>query len=242
MKKTLLLSIVGVLSIGLLNAQAPPPPPAPPAQIGATTTLSGSITQFNYDPDGRIESVLLSRNTLVNLPPEWSMQMMGIAKPGDPVRVAGAVTQSPSGMQIIEPQTLNIAGKNFNLLQPAEPAPYTGSGVIRQLNYGHNGEVNGFMLRDGILARTPPFAVSDLSVLKPGAGVTIAGFARTAPAGKTVVDVQSIAVNGQTISLNMAPARDLGPGGRRGRRPPPGSVAVAPPPPPAGGPPPPPQQ
>jgi hypothetical protein len=74
MMKNLLASAFGIWSIGLLEAQAPTPPPAPPpAQIGGTTTTSsGSITQFNYDPDGRIESVLLSPNTLFNLPPTWS--------------------------------------------------------------------------------------------------------------------------------------------------------------------------
>jgi hypothetical protein len=93
--------------------------------------------------------------------------MIGIVKPGDQVRVAATIPPSPSGMQIIEPQSVNIASKNFNLLQPAEPVPYAGSGVIGQLNYGRNGEVNGFLLREGMLARTPPFGRSDLSVLQP---------------------------------------------------------------------------
>ncbi len=222
--------------------------PASAAPIAAASQLSGTISQFNYGPEGRVEGFLVNRNTLVALPPDWALQIGTTAKPNDPVTGSGVLTSLASGMQLFDPQTLTVNGKIVSLAQPTEPAPYTGSGVIRQLNYGRQGEVNGFVFQNGIIARTPPFGASDISVVRPGASIAVSGFAHVTPLGKTVVEVQSITVSGQTIALNIGPDRFLEPGPgpvRRGPRnampppiPAPGPVpapdqAAPPPPPPA---------
>lgn len=235
-----------ILNSALLVGQ-PPPPAQPQSQ---STTLTGSISQFNYGPDGRIAGFVMAPNTLVNLPPDWAMQVEMLAKPGNSARVLGAVTTNAAGMQIVQPQSLEVAGKTLSLNPPSQPAPYAGSGTIRALNYGRGGEVNGFILQNGIIARTQPFGMSDLSVIKPGANISLSGFARSTPSGRTVVEVQSITANGQTIAMNMAPAAGPGRGGPKGKRgrggppappaagapaPPPAAGAPAPPPPPAAG-------
>lgn len=165
------------------------------------------------------------------------MQMEMIAKRGDPVRVTGWATLLASGMQLLDAQSVSVGGRTLSLQQPTQPSPYAGSGMVRQLNYDREGGVNGFVLDNGMIARTPPFGVSDFSVIKPGTQIAVSGFTQTTAAGKTVVDVQSITVNGQTISMNAGlSAGPAGRGGRgRGGPPPPpvpGGPGLAPPPPP----------
>jgi hypothetical protein len=201
------------------------------------STISGTISQFNYGPEGRPEGFVVAPNTLVFLPPDWAMQMEMIAKRGDPVRVTGWATLLASGMQLLDAQSVSVGGRTLSLQQPTQPSPYAGSGMVRQLNYDREGGVNGFVLDNGMIARTPPFGVSDFSVIKPGTQIAVSGFTQTTAAGKTVVDVQSITVNGQTISMNAGlSAGPAGRGGRgRGGPPPPpvpGGPGLAPPPPP----------
>lgn len=225
MKRRILLSLL-ISSSAWLVAQPPPPAPAQGAQA-PVSTVSGSIAQFNYGPDARVDGFLLAPNTLVTLPPDWAIQVEMIAKPGMAVRVTGSVSATASGMQVVDAQRVDVDGKTLSVLQPSEPAPYAGSGAIRSLNYGREGEVNGFVLQNGVMARTPPFGASDLSVLRPGANISFSGFARMTPSGRAVVEVQSITANGQTIALNAMPP--AGPGPRPGG---PREAAAPPPPPP----------
>jgi hypothetical protein len=225
--KTSLQSIVfaATLATALLRGQPFAPAPVPQA----ASTQEGSIAQFNYGPNGRAEGFILAPNTLVSLPPDWAMQVEVSAKVGDQVRVTGPVSPTASGMPVMEAQTVNFAGRSLTLTEPSAPAPYAGSGTIRQLNYGRQGEVNGFVLDNGVIARTPPFGAGDMSMLKQGAAISLSGFAQLTPSGRTVVEVQSLTANGGTIVLNA----DRGPGpgpGPRDRR---GPRGAAPPPPPA---------
>jgi hypothetical protein len=218
-------------------------PPAPVPITGSTSSVTGSISQFNYGPDGRVQGFVVAPNTLVSLAPDWAMQVEVLAKVGDQVRASGIATPAASGMQIIQPQTLNVGGRTLDLTQPSPPAPYAGSGVIRSLNYGPQGEVNGFVLQNGVIALTPPMGTGDVSVVKVGASISVSGFARSTPTGRTIVDVQTITANGQTIAMNPpppAPGPGRGPRGRGAPPPPPSPPADAgapgppPPPPPPG--------
>ena len=133
------------------------------------------------------------------------------------------------------------------------PATFSGkvSTSIRQLNYGPDGEIDGFLGRNGTLVHVPPAAVTQFGQsLKAGASVTYSGYTHTGMTGRTIVDTQALTVNGQTVVVESA-----GPSPRppapppAGPPPPPAPVSagngVAPPPPaPAAqpGPPPPPTQ
>ena len=212
-----------------------PPAPASPTLAAAASSVSGSISQFNYGPDGRVQGFVVAPNTLISLPPDWAMQVELLAKLGDPVRATGYAAPPASGLQIMQAQTLSVAGRTLNIAEPSLPAPYAGTGVIRSLNYGPQGEVNGFVLQSGLIALTPPMGTGDVSVVKPGASISVSGFARTTPTGRTVVEVQSITANGQTIAMNPLPPGPGGPGPRPGRGPGRGVVPPPPPPPPADG-------
>ena len=109
--------------------------------------------------------------------------------------------------------------------QPGPAAPYSGSGRIQQLNYDREGAVNGFLLDNGTFAMLPPFSANNPSSIRPGVPISFTGYARISISGRTIVDLQTITLNGQTISI-AAPR--------------PGPVGYPPPPPPAAAPPPPP--
>jgi hypothetical protein len=239
--KKMLFSLLAIAGTTMLMAQLPPPGPSPAA---AATTVTGALAQFNYGPNGRIEGFLIAPTTLISLPPDLAIQVELLAKMGDPVTASGLVASATSGMQIMQPQTITVAGRTLQLGEPSPPAPYAGAGVIRSLNYGREGEINGFVLQNGIIALTPRMGVNEFSVVKPGASIAVSGFARSTAGGRTVVEVQSITANGQTIALNASPpggpdrlGPERGPESDRGPRgaappPPPPPGAPAPPPPP----------
>ncbi len=253
--KILFISVLAAGTLGLSLAQIAPPAAAPPnagttqgasstvngstAQIappsappdarmmqGASTTVSGSISRLNYGPEGNVDGFVLSNNTLIHLPREWSATTSDMPYIGDQISGTGFQTTSASGMKIVEPQSLKIGSKTFTRNQPGQFQQFNGSGVIKQLNYGGRGEVNGFLLENGTLARTAPFNVLPAQI-KPGTKVTLSGTVRQTVTGINVVNVQSLTANGQTIPM-AAPAPPRGQPGRRAR-------LIPPPPPPAPG-------
>lgn len=203
-----------------------------PAVAGVYTTVSGTISQFNYDRDADVEGFLLSNNTVVHLPPRAALRFASLLHSGDTVQVAGFAQASPIGFQQIEAQSLQdrTSGKSFTMPQPGPAAPYSGAGRIQQLNYGPDGAVNGFFLDNGTLANLPPFNASNPTSIRVGASVSYSGYARRAMSDRTVVDVQTLTINGQPLVLAAAGLGGPGPGGPQRNR------AGAPPPPPPGGP------
>ena len=241
MKKKMLFGLFAMAGSFMLAAQTPPPPAG--LTPAAAITVTGGISQFNYGPNGRIEGFIVAPNTLVSLPPDLGVQVALLAKTGDSVSASGPVTLAASGMQLMDPQTVKVGGRTLSLTEASAPSPYAGSGVIRSLNYGRAGEINGFVLDSGIVALTPPMGTGEFSVVKTGASIAVSGFAHSTPGGRTVVEVQSITGNGQTIAMNRTPrkgpdggAPDAGPAGPRGSQgappaPPAGAALPAPPPP-----------
>src|ERR1700759_1084611 len=108
------LLLISLAFPALVAAQSPPP-----ASDSATqTTVSGRITQFNYGPDGRVSGIVVERNNLVALPPDWAAQVELLAKPGETASITGAIASggaAPVGsdMRIVHPQSLRVAGKVF---------------------------------------------------------------------------------------------------------------------------------
>ena len=185
----------------------------PPGPRGVYTTVSGAVSQFNYDPEAEVEGFLLSNNTLVHLPPRIRARVATSVHKGDQVQIAGFGQTSPSGIQTIEAQKIEdqTSGLTLTTPQPGAAAPYSGSGRIQQLNYGPDGAVNGFMSDNGTLARLAPFAAGNPSSVKVGSTIAYSGYARNTMSGRTVVDVQSLTVNGQVLNVNPAGRSHPGP-------------------------------
>jgi hypothetical protein len=209
------------------------------ALAGTETTVSGTISQFNYDRDAEVEGFLLSDKTLVHLPPQAAGRLALSMHAGDNVQVTGnAQTSAARGFRTIEAQAVQdrSSGKTFALPQPGAGAPYSGSGRIQQFNYGPDGAINGLVFDNSTLATMPPFSAANPSSLRVGSTVAYSGHARTTISGRTVVDTQSLTINGQTISLGRPDAPPPPPAEprRRAAAPPPAMAAGPnPPPPPA---------
>ena len=219
--RTLLCLTLGcaVATIGCAQATRETRAPQPfgaPAPQGVGTTVSGTLSQFNYDRDGEVEGFLLSNNTLVHVPPRVSAHVATSIHAADNIEVTGLAQTSPSGVRIVEAQRIQdrSSGLTLTVPQPGAAAPFSGSGRIQQLNYAPDGAVNGFVFDNGTLARVSPFAASNPSSVRVGATVAYSGFARNTMSGRTVVELQTLTINGQVLSIN-----------------PPGRVEPAPPPP-----------
>ncbi len=236
--RTLICLSFGFVLTAATLAQTPSPrrgaPPVPPRapQGGVSTSVSGTISQLNYNRDAEMEGFLLSNKTLVHLPPRAGAYLENSVHVGDNVQITGYAQTTVAGVQTVEAQSIQdrTSGKSITVPQPGAGAPYSGSGRIQQLNYGPDGSVNGFLFDNGTLATVPPFSTASPSSLRVGATVGYTGYARSTISGRTVVQVQNLTINGQSLSLNMA--------GRGAPPPPPagtrGGPAAAPAPGPTG--------
>lgn len=195
--RTSSIAVFLLLAASVLLAQAGPPAPPPP-NFGTSSSVSGAISQLNYGPEMEVTSFLVNGSTLVTFPPHVSAVLSSVLRSGENVEVTGYASASASGMQRIELVTLNAGGKTFSVPQPGQFTSYTGSGRVTQLNYNREGDVDGFLLDNGVFAKTPPPASASLSSISVGAQVSITGYGHQSMNGRTVVDVQSI--NGQTIA------------------------------------------
>jgi hypothetical protein len=181
----------------LLFAQAPP---APASQVSnSSSSVSGTISQLNYGAEMEVTSFLLNGNTLVTFPPPVGWALNATLKTGESVQVSGYASSTANGMQRIEVQTINAGGRTLSVPQPGQLNSFNASGKVVQLNYNREGEVDGFLLENGIFAKTPPPAAASLGALvSVGSQVSITGYSHQTMNGRTVVDVQSI--NGQAIA------------------------------------------
>lgn len=227
---TLLTGLLGISLTALAAAQGPRA--ILPAAPGTLTTVSGTISQFNYDRDAEVEGFLLNNKTLVHLLPQAAAQLSPAMHSGDNVQVTGNEQTTNTGFQTIEAQAVRdrTSGKSLTLPQPGPGAPFSSSGRIQQFNYGPDGAINGLILENGTLATIPPFSAANPSFLKVGSTIAYRGYARATTSGRTVVDTQSLTVNGQSITLNRPSAPPPPPAELRRRPvvPPPPAMAIGP--------------
>jgi hypothetical protein len=200
MRSLVLIAKSGIASLtfacaSLLLAQASPPPPSP----NNNGSVSGTISQLNYGAEMEVTSFLLNGNTLVTFPPHVGLALNSALKTGENVEVSGYSSPTPSGMQRVELQTISIGGKTLSVPQPGQFTSYSTSGKVIQLNYNREGDVDGFLLDNGVFAKTPPPSSAALSsMVSVGSQVSLTGYSHQTISGRTVVDTQSI--NGQAIA------------------------------------------
>jgi len=187
-----------LLAASILSAQAAPPAP-PAANSGGYSSVSGAISQLNYGPEMEVTSFLVNKNTLVTFPPHVGAVLAPVLNSGENVQVTGYGNPTATGMQRIELVTINADGKTLSVPQPGQFTSYNGAARVTQLNYNREGDVDGFLLDNGVFAKTPPpFSATLTSTVSVGSQVSVTGYSHQAMNGRTVVDVQSI--NGQAIA------------------------------------------
>jgi hypothetical protein len=164
---------------------------------GSATNVSGTITQFNFGREGEPIGFLLG-STLVQV--RGGGLVLSSFAVGDFVQVAGYGLTTDTGVQRVDATSVVNATRSITISipQPGSETAYSGSDRVAQFNYGKRGEINGLILGDGTIVKTPPHLGSTIASLAPiGSHVNVTGLARRTLIGKTVVDAYTI--NGQTV-------------------------------------------
>jgi hypothetical protein len=189
MKKLSLLLLTGCVA-GMLFSQ-------PGVPIGSATNVSGAITQFNFGGEGEPTGFWLG-STLVHV--RGGGLVLSSFQVGDLVLVAGYSVITKAGVQRVDATSVvnDSRGITISIPQPGSETAYSGSGRVAQFNYNREGEIDGLVLSDGTIVKTPPHLGATISSLAPiNSNVVVTGYARPTVLGKTVVD--AITINGQTV-------------------------------------------
>ena len=104
-------------------------PEAPPF------TVTGTIRQFNFGPEGEVSGFLLSNGMQVNFPNEIGRQIFAIAKTNAQVSVVGYQRQGWTGKTIVDAtsvtakgQTMGVPAQSAGPMNPPPPPPANGAG------------------------------------------------------------------------------------------------------------------
>jgi hypothetical protein len=180
----------------LPEAQQPVPPPPPPDGAAQMTSIRGMVTQYLMNPDGLVDGLLLSDNTIVRFPPHMSQQLVQAVKPQDSVRVDGFFEFQ--GM--IHATTITNANSRQSVVdtppspQNAPPAPnryarqpMSVSGIIKALTYAPRGEIDGAVLDNGTIVHVPPpVGMQYANLFRVGAPLAASGYGTTNSYGRSL--------------------------------------------------------
>lgn len=190
-----LLLVFGVSVCAVFAQPVLPPTPAPTS----TTTVSGTIAQLNYGGEGEVTSFIVGR-TIVEI--RAGSLVLGNFQAGHVVTAEGYVQDLRNGFSRMSARRITNATLGVTLELPAE-TPFNGTGQVRQYNYSHWGEVDGLLLANGDIVRTPRGQASTVVALAPlGATVQIEGWARKTILGRTVI--RATHLNGQQLRPSPA--------------------------------------
>jgi len=166
----------------------PPPPPPPP--LGANPNsmqgnIAGVVKHYLINPEGDVEGMLLTDNTLVMFPPHLGTQVTASVAPGARVRIVGDTT--PGGT-VRAHQIINDQSDQAIADQPPPPrlprelrgtglVKLEASGSIVRVTTAPRGEPDGVLLADGTVVKlTPPAASQFSSLLRPGTVIAAQGY------------------------------------------------------------------
>jgi hypothetical protein len=80
--------LIDVTTFHKARAQGPGGPQVPPASF-QTTVVQGVVAQYLMNPDGFVDGLLLSNNTIIRFPPHLGQVLTQTVSPQDIVRVEG---------------------------------------------------------------------------------------------------------------------------------------------------------
>jgi hypothetical protein len=165
-----------------------PVPPAPPAHATQTTstTIRGTVSQYMMNPDGLVDGILLSDNTIVRFPPHMSQQLVQAVKPQDLVNVDGFIQYQGT----IHATTITNPTSQEAVVEippsPQNPPPGPGqrvrqtmnaNGTIKVLTHADRGEIDGAVLDNGTIVHfPPPVGTQYASLFQVGAPLAAVGY------------------------------------------------------------------
>jgi hypothetical protein len=169
-----LLLLIDVTTFHKAGAQDTGGPRLPPASF-QTTVVQGVVAQYLMNPDGFVDGLLLSNNTIIRFPPHLGQVLTQTVSPQDIVRVEGFFESSGSfhASSIIDLQSQRSVADNSpppGRPPPPRPGslprrPLSANGTIRILTQGKRSEINGVVLADGTVVHFAPTVGTQFAAL-----------------------------------------------------------------------------
>jgi hypothetical protein len=187
--------LIDVSALYTAHAQEDGRPPVPPASF-QTTVVQGVIAQYLMNPDGFVDGLLLSNNTIIRFPPHLGQVLTQTVSPQDVVRVEGFFESSRTfhASSIIDLQSQrSVAGYPPPPGNPPPPRPgslprrpLSAKGTIRVLTQGKRSEINGVVLADGTVIHFAPIVGTQFSnLLREGNQFAATGYGTSNEYGRS---------------------------------------------------------
>jgi hypothetical protein len=220
--------------------QSAPPPPVPPPLPGAqkpvppaspdrttpTTSVHGTVSQYMMNPEGLVDGILLSDDTIVRFPPRMSQQLVETVKPPDLVNVDGfveyqgtvhatAITNPASQKSVVDipPSPQNLAPGPVQEVRQ----PMSATGTIKVLTHAARGEIDGAVLDNGTIVHfPPPVGAQYANLFQVGAPLAAAGYGTSNTYGRSL---EATSIGPSADHLQTVNAMDYRPRGGPGERP-----------------------
>jgi hypothetical protein len=192
-----LLVLIDFTTFNKARAQESRGPQPPPASF-QMTVVQGIVAQYLMNPDGFVDGLLLSNNTIIRFPPHLGQVLTQTVSPQDVVRVEG-LFESPGTLHassIIDLQSQRSGVDNPP--SPRHPHPHpprpdsvprqqlSANGTIRVLTHGKHGEINGVVLSDGTVVHfAPPVGMQFATLLREGNQFAATGYGTSNEYGRS---------------------------------------------------------
>jgi hypothetical protein len=207
--------LIDVTTLHETNAQEPGGPP--PASF-QTTVVQGVVAQYLMNPDGLVDGLLLSNNTIIRFPPHLGQVLTQTVSPQDIVRVEGFFESTGTfhASSIIDLQSQRtVADHPPPAGHPPPPLPgsqprraLSANGTIRVLTQGKQSEINGVVLADGTVVHfAPNVGIQFATLLRAGNPFAATGYGTSNDYGRSF---EATAI-GPSINQLAAIAPDPGP-------------------------------
>ena len=219
-----IIALAGFTTLPNARAQNPKgtgPPPAggPPAASFQTTVVQGMVAQYLMNPDGIVDGLLLTNNTIVRFPPHLGQVLAQAVNLQDVVRVEGSfeVPGTIHASSIVDLQSQrSVVDMPPSPKHPRPPRPgsatrqpLSASGTIRVLTHAKRGEIDGAVLSDGTILHFPlPVELQFSALLQEGHTLAATGYGTTNEYGRSLeADALGPALSQlQTIAPGPKPA------------------------------------
>jgi hypothetical protein len=187
------LVLIDVATFHKARAQEPGGPP--PASF-QTTVVQGLVAQYLMNPDGFVDGLLLSNNTIIRFPPHLGQVLTQTVSPQDIVRVEGFFESSGTfhASSIIDLQSQRtVADYPPPPGHPPPPRPgslprrpLSANGTIRVLTQGKRSEINGVVLADGTVVHfAPTVGMQFAALLREGNQFAATGYGTSNEYGRS---------------------------------------------------------
>jgi len=154
------------------------------------TSVSGTLTQFNYDESGASpESMLIGTGVILTFPGTVCGGIGTLGAAGNGVTYSGTAVTFSNGFQAVSVSSFTNTTTKVTWTPPtaSKPSAYAATaGTIKSLNYSRHGDIDGFVFTPTTgtavfvdLGGAPSTTLAPL--LKVGAAVTVTGTLEAAP-------------------------------------------------------------